>query len=176
MQTVDVADAVKVPVVNAAEVLQGRVSGVSVVTNGQPGSAPTVRIRGYGTPNNNDPLYVIDGVQTNDAFVLNSLNPSDIEQMNVLKDGAAAVYGSRASNGVIVITTKSGKATRGSKVSLEISTGMSQAVNLPQLLNAEQHGQMIWESKRNDGSALTHPQYGNRSFSRYTEYFTRYKR
>ena len=159
--TVDVNDAVKVPVVNAAEVLQGRVSGVSVVTNGQPGSAPTVRIRGYGTPNNNDPLYVIDGVQTNDAFVLNSLNPSDIAQMNVLKDGAAAVYGSRASNGVIVITTKSGKATRGSKVSLEISTGMSQAVNLPQLLNAEQHGQMIWESKRNDGSALTHPQYGS---------------
>ena len=159
--TVDVADAVKVPVVNAAEILQGRVSGVSVVTNGQPGSAPSVRIRGYGTPNNNDPLYVIDGVQTNDAFVLNSLNPSDIEQMNVLKDGAAAVYGSRASNGVIVITTKSGRGTRGSKVSLEISTGMSQAVNLPKLLNAQQHGQMIWNSKTNDGSALTHPQYGS---------------
>jgi len=107
--TVDVSDAVKLPVVNAAEVLQGRVSGVTVVSNGQPGAAPKVRIRGYGTPNNNDPLYIIDGVQTNDGFVLNSINPSDIDQINVLKDGAAAIYGSRASNGVIIITTKSGK-------------------------------------------------------------------
>ncbi len=159
--SVDVSDAVKVPVVNAAEVLQGRVSGVSVVTNGQPGSAPTVRIRGYGTPNNNDPLYIIDGVQTNDAFVLNSINPADIDQISVLKDGAAAIYGSRASNGVVIITTKTGKGLSGPKVSLEISTGMSNATNLPELLNAQQHGQMIWDSKINDGAAPSHPQYGS---------------
>jgi len=160
--TVNVKDAVKVPVVNAAEILQGRVSGVTVVSNGQPGSAPSVRIRGYGTPNSNDPLYIIDGVQTNDAFVLNSINPSDIDQINVLKDGAAAVYGARASNGVVVITTKSGKGTQGSKVSLEISTGMSVATNLPDLLNAQQHGDMLLQSKRNDGSPNpSHSQYGS---------------
>ena len=107
--SVKMSDAIKVPVVNAAESIQGRVAGVTVVTNGQPGSAPTVRIRGYGTPNNNNPLYIIDGVQTNDAFVLNSINPADIDQINVLKDGAAAIYGSRASNGVIIITTKKRK-------------------------------------------------------------------
>ena len=130
---------------NAAEILQGRVSGVTVVSNGQPGSAPSVRIRGYGTPNNNDPLYIIDGVQTNDAFVLNSINPSDIDQINVLKDGAAAVYGARASNGVVVITTKSGKGSQGTKVSLEISTGMSVASNLPDLLNAQQLGDVLFQ-------------------------------
>ena len=160
--TVNVKDAVKVPVVNAAEILQGRVSGVTVVSNGQPGSAPSVRIRGYGTPNNNDPLYIIDGVQTNDAFVLNSINPSDIDQINVLKDGAAAVYGARASNGVVVITTKTGRGTQGTKVSLEISTGMSVATNLPGLLNAQQLGDVLFDSKRNDGSASpSHPQYGS---------------
>ena len=162
--TVNVKDAVKVPVVNAAEILQGRVSGVTVVSNGQPGSAPSVRIRGYGTPNNNDPLYIIDGVQTNDAFVLNSINPSDIDQINVLKDGAAAVYGARASNGVVVITTKSGKGSQGTKVSLEISTGMSVASNLPDLLNAQQLGDVLFQSKRNDGNASpSHPQYGSGS-------------
>ena len=159
--TVDVSDAIKVPVVNAAEVLQGRVSGVTVVSNGQPGSAPRIRIRGYGTPNNNDSLYIIDGVQTNDAFVLNSINPADIDQINVLKDGAAAIYGSRASNGVIIITTKSGKDLSGPKVSLEISTGMSNATNLPDLLNAQQLGQVIWDSRINDGAATSHPQFGS---------------
>jgi len=93
---------------------------------------------------------------------LNSINPSDIDQINVLKDGAAAVYGARASNGVVVITTKSGKGTQGSKVSLEISTGMSVASNLPDLLNAQQLGDVIFQSKRNDGNASpSHPQYGS---------------
>ena len=159
--TVDVSDAVKVPVVNAAEALQGRVSGVNVVTNGQPGSAPTIRIRGYGTPNSNSPLFIIDGVQTNDAFVLNSINPADIAQMNVLKDGAAAIYGSRASNGVIIVTTKSGRGAGKSNVTFEATYGSSAAQNLPELLNAQQHGQMIWDSKINDGVTPSHPQYGN---------------
>jgi len=95
--TVDVADAIKVPVSNAAEALQGRVAGLTVINSGQPGTAPIVRIRGYSTPNNNDPLYVIDGVQTTDAYVLNSINPNDIQNISVLKDGAASIYGARAS-------------------------------------------------------------------------------
>ncbi|WP_437372026.1 carboxypeptidase-like regulatory domain-containing protein [Maribacter litoralis] len=106
--SVDVSEATKAPIVNAAEALQGRVSGVTITNNGSPGATPVVRVRGYGTGNSNDPLYIIDGVQTDDPSILNSINPADIDQMNVLKDGAAAIYGARASNGVVIITTKSG--------------------------------------------------------------------
>ena len=160
--SVDMDEAMKAPVVNAAEALQGRVTGVTVVNNAAPGAAPKITIRGFGTSNNTNPLYIIDGVQTLDANILNSINPSDIEQMNVLKDAAAAIYGARASNGVIIITTKSGgynmdKAT----VSFDFYTGISKATNLPSLLNAQQHGDMVFESLRNDGAVVTHPQYGS---------------
>ena len=159
--TVDVGEAIKVPVSNAAEALQGRVAGVTVTNSGQPGAAPVVRIRGYGTPNNNDPLYVIDGVQTQDGFVLNSINPADIENISVLKDGAAAIYGARASNGVILITTKNGRGTTGTKVSVNASYGIANATNLPTLLTAQQHGDMLWQSYANDGTAPNHVQYGS---------------
>lgn len=159
--TVNVADAVKVPVSNAAEALQGRVAGLTVINSGQPGAAPVVRIRGYNTPNNNDPLYVIDGVQTTDAFVLNSINPNDIENISVLKDGAASIYGARASNGVILITTKTGKGVEGTKISVDVSYGVQNATNLPTLLTAQQHGEMLWQSYANDGVAPSHIQYGS---------------
>jgi len=106
--SVDVSEAIKVPIVNAAEALQGRVAGVNVINNGNPGAAPRITIRGTGTLNNTNPLFIIDGVQTDNPDVLNSINPNDIDQMNVLKDGAAAIYGARASNGVVVVTTKNG--------------------------------------------------------------------
>ncbi|SFC56335.1 TonB-linked outer membrane protein, SusC/RagA family [Flagellimonas taeanensis] len=160
--TVDVSEATKVPIVNAAEALQGRVSGVTITNNGSPGASPVVRIRGYGTGNSNDPLYIIDGVQTDDPSILNSINPADIQQMNVLKDGAAAIYGARASNGVVIITTKSGGYNLDkARVSLDMYTGFSIATNLPELLNPQQHGQMIWQSILNDGGTPSHPQYGN---------------
>ncbi len=160
--SVDMSEAVKTPMANAAEALQGRVSGVSVVSNGDPGSAPKVTIRGFGTHNNSNPLYIIDGVQTDDASVLNSINPADIDQMNVLKDGAAAIYGARASNGVVIITTKSGgynmdKAT----LSVDMYTGAAKAINLPGLLNSQQHGDMIFQSIINTGGVPDHVQYGN---------------
>jgi TonB-linked SusC/RagA family outer membrane protein len=160
--SVDISEATKAPIVNAAEALQGRVSGVTVNTNGQPGSSPVVRIRGFGTSNNNNPLYIIDGVQTDDPAILNSLNSNDIDQMNVLKDGAAAIYGARASNGVVIITTKGGgynmlKPT----VSVDGYFGIARASNLPDLLNAQQHGEMIFQSLRNDGADVTHAQYGS---------------
>src|SRR5690606_29421406 len=94
------------PVVSVGQALQGRVAGVTVTNNGAPGSQPIVRIRGIGTINNANPLVVVDGFPTSD---LNSFNPKDIASVEVLKDAsAAAIYGSRASNGVILITTKSG--------------------------------------------------------------------
>lgn len=160
--SVDVSEATKTPIVNAAEALQGRVSGVTITNNGAPGASPVVRIRGYGTGNSNDPLYIIDGVQTDDASILNSLNPADIEQMNVLKDGAAAIYGARASNGVVIITTKGGGYNMDTaRVSVDMYTGFSKATNVPDMLNTQQHGEMIFQSIRNDGGTPSHPQYGN---------------
>ena len=106
--TVDTEEAFKTPATNAAEALQGRVAGVQVISGAGPGAAPVVRIRGYSTTNDNSPLWVIDGVQTTDANIMRDINPKDIDQISVLKDGAAAIYGARASNGVIVVTTKRG--------------------------------------------------------------------
>ncbi len=125
--SVDMAEAVKVPTVNAGEALQGRVSGVTVIQSGQPGAAPKITIRGLGTVNNTNPLYIIDGVQTDDPNILNSISPTDIDQMNVLKDGAAAIYGSRAANGVIIVTTKSGGYNMDRAImNVDIYSGMSQ--------------------------------------------------
>lgn len=106
--SVDVVEATKAPIVNAADALQGRVSGVTVIQSGNPGSPPKINICGFGTSNSTNPLFIIDGLQTDDPFVLNSINPNDIAQMNVLKDGAAAIYGARAANGVVIVTTKGG--------------------------------------------------------------------
>ncbi len=103
---------------NVAQALTGEVAGVTVInTSGQPGTIPTVRIRGYGSPlGNRDPLYVVDGIPFSGSFDLNSINPADIESTTVLKDAAAtAIYGSRGANGVILIRTKKG----------EFSTGVS---------------------------------------------------
>ncbi len=160
--SVDMDEAMKAPVTNAAEALQGRVTGVTVTNAGAPGAAPKITIRGFGTSNNTNPLYIIDGVQTDDANILNSIDPADIDQMNVLKDAAASIYGARASNGVIIVTTKSGGYNIGkSTLTLDVYSGFSKASNLPDLLNTQQHGDMIWESLANDGAVLTHPQYGS---------------
>lgn len=162
VSSVDVSEATKAPIVNAAEALEGRVTGVTVLNNGAPGGSPVVRIRGFGTSNNNNPLYIIDGVQTDDPSILNNLNSNDIDQMNVLKDGAAAIYGARASNGVVIITTKSGGYNMPAPtIAVDSYVGFSRASNLPELLNPQQHGEMIFESLRNDGATVAHPQYGS---------------
>ncbi len=106
ISSVSAAEISTQPVVNVGQALQGRVAGVTVTNNGAPGEAPIIRIRGIGTINNANPLIVVDGFPTSD---LNSFNPKDIASVEVLKDAsAAAIYGSRASNGVILITTKGG--------------------------------------------------------------------
>ncbi|WP_282056605.1 SusC/RagA family TonB-linked outer membrane protein [Maribacter luteus] len=160
--SVDMGEALKAPTSNAAEALQGRAAGVTVVNNNTPGAAPKINIRGFGTTNNTDPLYIIDGVQTDDASFLNNLNPTDIDQMNVLKDGAAAIYGARASNGVVIITTKSGGYNMDkAEISVDMYTGFSKISNAPDLLNAQQHADMIWQSQLNDGAIPSHAQYGS---------------
>ncbi|WP_394749441.1 SusC/RagA family TonB-linked outer membrane protein [Spongiimicrobium salis] len=160
--SVDVSEANKAPIVNVAEALEGRATGVSITNNGAPGSTPIVRIRGFGTPNNNNPLYIIDGLQTLDGSVLNNINPNDIAQINVLKDGAASIYGARASNGVIIITTKNGNYNQDkANISLDVYTGFARATRLPDILNAQQLGDVLFESLANDGATVSHPQYGS---------------
>lgn len=119
---VDVAEAKKTASTNIYEMLQGQVPGVSVSTTSQPGSMSQVMIRGIGSFNTVGPLYVLDGLIVNDV---NHLNPTEIESMQVLKDAsAAAIYGARGANGVILITTKKGKK---GKPSLDVSATWSVA-------------------------------------------------
>jgi len=158
--SVDMDEALKAPIVNAGEALQGRVTGVTVIQNNEPGSTPKINIRGFGTANNTDPLFIIDGVQTDDAEVLNLINPSDIEQMNVLKDGAAAIYGARAANGVVIITTKSGSYNQTKATfTFDAYTGFSEISNAPSFLNPDQHAAVLRQSLVNDGAELVHGQY-----------------
>lgn len=110
VSVVDMSNAKKLATSSIAELLEGQVAGVSVQSNGDPGSIPSIRIRGIGSFSASAPLYVVDGLIVNDV---NHLNPNDIESMNVLKDASAtAIYGSRGANGVILITTKKGRAGR----------------------------------------------------------------
>ncbi|MET0573345.1 MAG: TonB-dependent receptor [Pedobacter agri] len=135
--TVDMNDLQKTRIVDVAQALQGQVAGVFVAANtGAPGDGIKLRIRGEGTLGNNDVLYVIDGVPTRD---ISFLNQSDVKSMTVLKDAAAgAIYGSRAANGVVVITTFNG--TKGkANINVEYFAGFHQATNLPKMLNADQY-------------------------------------
>ena len=158
--TVDTEEAFKTQVTNAAEALQGRVAGVQVTSGGGPGAAPVIRIRGYSTTNDNSPLYVIDGIQTTDPNVMRDINPRDIENISVLKDGSAAIYGARASNGVIVVTTKKGTYNQANTLEVDASYGISTVTRVPDMLNVQQHADMTWQSILNDGNTPSHPQYG----------------
>jgi TonB-dependent SusC/RagA subfamily outer membrane receptor len=106
--TVAINDAKKIPATTSEQLLQGQASGVTVINQGAPGSSSTVFVRGITNFGNSTPLFVIDGVQTGN---MSQVNPSDIESISVLKDaGSAAIYGVAGGNGVIVVTTKKGKA------------------------------------------------------------------
>lgn len=124
---VEVDDMNKVTSASFLEKMKGRISGVQVESNGSPGSRSTVRIRGVSSFQNNDPLYIIDGTPVEGNYN-NFLNPQDIESMQVLKDASAAsIYGARASNGVVIITTKKGR-PGAPQVSLDASWGVATPV------------------------------------------------
>ena len=134
---------------NPIKAMQGRVPGMNITADGSPSGSSTVRIRGTGTLNNNDPLYIIDGVPTKAG--MHELNGNDIESIQVLKDAASAsIYGSRAANGVIIITTKKGKNGR-MNVDFDASVSASMYTNKMKVLNAEQFGQAMWQAYINDG-------------------------
>ncbi len=161
MVQVDTEEALDVPIQNAGQALQGRASGVHVVGDGQPGSTPLIRIRGFGTTNENGPLLVIDGMQTTDANILSQINPNDIQSINVLKDASAAIYGARASNGVVIVTTKSGSRDEKPSISFNSYVGFQTVAKTQDVLNSQQLGDVLWESFNNDGVTPTHPQYGD---------------
>lgn len=139
------------PIVSLDRAMQGRVSGVQVTTNtGRPGGSTTIRIRGTGSVNaGNEPLYVIDGYPTGD---LNSINPNDIESIDILKDASAtAIYGSRGSNGVVIVTTKRGKANQ-SIIEFSNYYGIQSVRRKLPLLNAREYAEYLNESRVNGGS------------------------
>ena len=134
---------------NPIKALQGRVPGMNISADGSPSGSATVRIRGIGTLNNNDPLYIVDGVPTKAG--MHELNGNDIESIQVLKDAASAsIYGSRAANGVIIITTKKGKEGK-IKVDFDGSIAVSTYAHKMKVLNAKEYGQVMWQAYVNDG-------------------------
>ncbi|MEZ4933869.1 MAG: TonB-dependent receptor [Saprospiraceae bacterium] len=168
VSTVNAKDLTVSPSGNVEQQLQGRVAGVTVITNGQPGTTSQVRIRGFGALGGNAPLYVVDGVPVNST---DFLSPDDIETTTVLKDAtAASIYGARAAGGVIVYTTKKGE--RGKqplKVTYDGMVGVTTPGNAPPILNPQEQAEWTWAAIRNgaiqngEDPEYNHPQYGSGS-------------
>lgn len=134
-------------ITSAAQALQGKTAGIQLIsTSSAPGSSPTIRVRGYSSNVSSDPLYVVDGVRTTD---ISGIDPNDIASMEVLKDAAsAAIYGAEAGNGVILITTKKGKAGQG-KITYDFQFSSQSIARIPELLNAEEYINYMCEGGMN---------------------------
>ncbi len=157
VSSIDSEDLRMIPVAGADQALQGRASGVNITHNtGMPGEGVNVRIRGVGSINSsNDPLYIVDGVPTTDA--LRTLSPNDIESISILKDAAsAAIYGARANNGVILITTRQGKSGE-PRIEFSSQVGFQQHGDLTPMTNRDQYIEMYNEAAENDNAFITNP-------------------
>lgn len=150
VSVVDMKEVKDIPLGSPTKALQGRIPGVYITTDGAPEGGTTVRIRGIGTLNNNDPLYVIDGIPTTRG--LEEINQNDIESFQVLKDAASAsIYGARAANGVIIITTKKGR--KGvSRIDISSNGSLQYYNSKLSMLNTRQRGEAYWRASINDGS------------------------
>ena len=167
VSVVKVADLKATPAANAETQLQGRVAGVTVVTSNQPGDGAAVRIRGFSSFVSNNPLYIIDGVPANG---LGFLSYNDIETMQVLKDAASAsIYGARATNGVVIVTTKKGKVGP-VKISYEAWAGTQNPGNGLDLLNTQEYADLTWLAAKNAGKTPPSEQYGNGATPRIPDY------
>lgn len=140
------------PVPSVSDALHGKAAGVRVISSGVPGNDATFRIRGTSTIGNSNPLVVIDGFPTDGG--LNQLNPNDIESIEVLKDAsAAAIYGSRGANGVVIVTTKNGSSGH-SKLDINVYQGVQQVTNQVDMLNASQFARLHNDMMQNNGLPL----------------------
>lgn len=157
ISTISASKFADLPVVQASTILKGLGSGVTSVQSNVPGGGATIRIRGLGTINNNDPLWVVDGVPGASAV------PEDIESITILKDASSqAIYGARAANGVILVTTKSGKKNQQLNVNFSVRSGVSKNISSYNLMNTMEVGEWYWLAAKNQGIAnYSHPLYGN---------------
>ncbi|WP_018615162.1 SusC/RagA family TonB-linked outer membrane protein [Segetibacter koreensis] len=154
VSVVNVEEMNKQPTGQVANQLQGQAAGVTVIGSGQPGEEPQIRIRGINTFGNNTPLFVIDGVPTQN---ISTLNPNDIASMQVLKDaGASSIYGSRASNGVVIITTKTGKSGK-TVVTYDgyYGTQVPKSGNVYNILTPQEMAQLKFNALANSGTPVT---------------------
>ncbi|MFB6248437.1 MAG: SusC/RagA family TonB-linked outer membrane protein [Salinibacter sp.] len=160
VEVVDTEELERLPGGQISDKLQGNAAGVSVISSGQPGQDPQIRIRGVNTFGNNTPLFVVDGVPTQE---INNLNPSDIASLQVLKSASAAsIYGARASNGVVIIETKKGEGD----ISVEFNSyaGVSRQPNVDNpynMLSPKGRAELEWLAFRNSGREPSDPQYGS---------------
>ncbi len=147
VSTVNADDANKIAAASPAQMIQGRTSGVSVINGGAPGSSPYIKIRGMSSFGDVQPLYVIDGIPGGDISVI---NPDDIESFEILKDGAAAaIYGSLAANGVILVSTKSGKKQQPAKINVRAYGGIQQSTGKLPMANASQWHEIMDQAYSN---------------------------
>lgn len=160
VSVVDIESMNRQPNPQVAERLQGRVSGVTIASSGQPGEPPQVRIRGINTFGNSNPLYIIDGIPGD----ITSLNPNDIANMQVLKDaGSASIYGARAANGVIIITTKKGRTGLQVNYNGFYGTQRVPSGNVYDIASPQEHAELRWMAMQNTnpGEPITDRQYGS---------------
>ena len=168
VSTVNVAEIQKLPTASVGTALQGQAAGVNITSaTGVPGGDPVIRVRGLGTIGNNNPLFVIDGIPGDLSYI----NPADIESINVLRDASAAtIYGSRASNGVVLVTTKRGKSGE-PRVTLNTYVSSQSLTNNVEMANKSQYNQIMKEARANGGEdpleyTLDDSQYANSDWVR----------
>lgn len=152
ISSIDAAEIKKVPVVNVGQAMQGRMSGVQVTNNdGTPGAGAQILIRGVGSFGDNSPLYVVDGYP---GASISNLNPSDIQSIDVLKDAsAAAIYGSRAANGVVIITTKRGNAEK-MQLSVDATVSVQFKPSTFDVLNAQDFASLATEISKKENAPV----------------------
>ena len=156
VSTIKAGEIQKLAAVNTGEALK-TIPGITTMQSNTPGGETTVRIRGLGTINKSEPLWVVDGIPGG------TVNPNNIESITVLKDAAAqAIYGTRAANGVILVTTKSGRKNQKAQISVNMKSGFTRNANHYNMLNTKEYGELLWLQAKNDGiSNYSHPLYGD---------------
>ncbi|WP_121356987.1 SusC/RagA family TonB-linked outer membrane protein [Flavisolibacter nicotianae] len=142
-----------------AEALQGKASGVQIISSGQPGAGTDIRIRGITGFGNNQPLVIVDGVRGN----LNDINPNDVESVQVLKDAAAAIYGVAGSNGVLIVTTRKGRSGK-ARVSYDAYYGVATQGKGYDLASTQEEANAIWQQMLNSGLKPGDVNWGNKQF------------
>lgn len=158
VSSVNTDDLKSLPVPSIGEALQGRAAGMQIISSGVPGSNVIFRIRGTGTINNSDPLIVVDGIPTD--IPLNTISPDDIASVEILKDAsAAAIYGARGANGVVIITTRRGSSAR-NNLEFKMFAGQQKATSMVKMLDASQFAALHNEMMINNGQA-PNPAYAN---------------